>query len=52
MRNIELIVTVRCKVCGEIISVNAELESDNGKDNAKSSISKFAEDHRHTPWIV
>ena len=48
--NVEFIVTLRCKVCGDIISLAIPLDF----EKATEGIQKFTEDHEHNkgPWIV
>jgi len=49
MSNIEFVITIRCKICGDITSISVMLQY----EEAVSAIEKFKEDHKHlTPWIV
>lgn len=52
MDNVEFIITVRCKRCGDIISLSATMDSDKEKTEAREQIDKFATDHKHLPWVV
>jgi len=48
--NVEFIVTLRCKVCGDIISLAIPLDF----DEATQGISDFGDSHEHNngPWKV
>jgi len=52
MDNVEFIITVRCKRCGDIMSVKATMDSDTEKGEARTAIDNFAADHKHSPWVV
>jgi len=49
--NIEFIVTIRCKVCGEIYSLGQPLSFDEATD----TVEKFTGEHLHrnvNPWVI
>lgn len=50
MNHIEFIVTLRCKSCGDIISLDLPLTF----EKAQQAIKEFTEKHEHSsnPWIV
>lgn len=50
MDKIEFIVTLRCKNCGEIISLELPLVF----EKAQQSIQEFTQKHEHSsnPWVI
>lgn len=50
MNHIEFIVTLRCKSCGDIVSLELPLTF----EKAQESIKEFTEKHEHSsnPWII
>ena len=51
MSNIELIATLRCKICGDISSLNIPFNF----EQATAEIQKFKEKHDHgkvDPWVI
>lgn len=49
--NVEFIVTIRCKVCGEVFSLGQPLTF----EEATQSVNSFTEAHLHrnvNPWVA
>jgi len=54
MNNIEIVATLRCKICGDIVSLGVPLVF----EKATEDIREFKEKHKHptetnqSPWMI